>query len=1060
MCQKDMMHQDMFLIGEPSLNKRRLVMAFGEMTNRNVRVVPISSDTTESDLKQRRELVGDSAIYYNQGPVQAAIDGEILLLDNVQNASRNILPLLNNLLENREMNLEDNSLLIHHARYKSLLERGEDVSRMIPTHEGFRVIATGVPVPPYEGNTLDPPLRSRFQSRRLSPLPPSALYSSLVSEGCDETIASGVSRDYGGVLEMSELGEGERGNINKRNRRFGISSEGAGHAARYRAAFGTAYGMEGAAFFLGARVGVGSLGEGMKRTREALGVVEEGNEGKGWTAVISKNGECSVDIAFSGDGSSETNKTSLLNIPSGSNTAQTPTTISNNPNLLRLLKHSSVSPDRPILLLGGRGSGKSFLAREFGAAMGYGGVGGEIVKGKGVVVVSLYKDMSSRDLVLRRRILDDSEVDASAAGGQKGGDTTWELSPLLQSALDGHLCILDGIEKISPDSLLTIQGLLADKEIHLPNGDKFLRADRWDLLYGEGGEHPVDPTVHRIHPAFRVVAIGTISDQGKASSSKFISEDVANTFTQVHIPQTSDWAVREIIEGQFGGDVGFGVDKWLDKVLKFRSLLSGEELSLRNIVRIGRKLSAVGGADGTNNINNRNGDVILVGAVMSVLNGGLMNESDRKVLLRQLVDSGIDEKAVEEWSNSGGSFAEMEHVTTVEDLNIPADIDPPKNPQLVPKPKKFFPIPHHLRAMKALKDDLWSAEGGGSCPTTATAGENAVLILGDQGVGKNVIVDRLLEMMQKEREYIQLHRDSTVGQLTLTPNLVGGRIVWEDSPLVRAGREGRVLVIDEADKAPLDVVAVLKGLVEDGEIRLADGRRMVRDAGSTSGGRGNDEENVIPIHPDFKIIVLANRPGYPFLGNDFFSSIGDIFSTHILTNPPLESEIELLMGYAEGVDEKTVRSIAESFRELRNLVKLGEIKYPYSTREAVATVRHLAEYPGEGVQGSLMNILDFDAFDPTLMGKLHEVFGRNGIQLPEVRGMVRGELLWEGRRGEGGKDGKGGRGEGLNLEYKNRDGTEGKRLVFFLSSSSSLLLLLLPTPRMVMRTAILTANLI
>lgn len=29
---------------------------------------------------------------------------------------------------------------------------------------------------------------------------------------------------------------------------------------------------------------------------------------------------------------------------------------------------------------------------------------------------------------------------------------------------------------------------------------------------------------------------------------------------------------------------------------------------------------------------------------------------------------------------------------------------------------------------------------------------------------------------------------------------------------------GRVLVLDEADKAPLEVVAVLKGLVEDGEM--------------------------------------------------------------------------------------------------------------------------------------------------------------------------------------------------------------------------------------------------
>ena len=29
---------------------------------------------------------------------------------------------------------------------------------------------------------------------------------------------------------------------------------------------------------------------------------------------------------------------------------------------------------------------------------------------------------------------------------------------------------------------------------------------------------------------------------------------------------------------------------------------------------------------------------------------------------------------------------------------------------------------------------------------------------------------------------------------------------------------------------------------------------------------------------DFRMIVLANRPGFPFLGNDFYREIGDVFS--------------------------------------------------------------------------------------------------------------------------------------------------------------------------------------
>ena len=40
-------------------------------------------------------------------------------------------------------------------------------------------------------------------------------------------------------------------------------------------------------------------------------------------------------------------------------------------------------------------------------------------------------------------------------------------------------------------------------------------------------------------------------------------------------------------------------------------------------------------------------------------------------------------------------------------------------------------------------------------------------------------------------------------------------------------REGLVLVIDEADKAPTNVTCVLKTLVESGQMHLSDGRKIV-----------------------------------------------------------------------------------------------------------------------------------------------------------------------------------------------------------------------------------------
>lgn len=72
-------------------------------------------------------------------------------------------------------------------------------------------------------------------------------------------------------------------------------------------------------------------------------------------------------------------------------------------------------------------------------------------------------------------------------------------------------------------------------------------------------------------------------------------------------------------------------------------------------------------------------------------------------------------------------------------------IQTPGNPELVPQPH-YFDIPKHTRTMKEMLQDV-------------VAGQKHMLLIGNQGVGKNKLADRLLQLLQQEREYIQLHRD-------------------------------------------------------------------------------------------------------------------------------------------------------------------------------------------------------------------------------------------------------------------------------------------------------------
>ena len=159
------------------------------------------------------------------------------------------------------------------------------------------------------------------------------------------------------------------------------------------------------------------------------------------------------------------------------------------------------------------------------------------------------------------------------------------------------------------------------------------------------------------------------------------------------------------------------------------------------------------------------------------------------------------------------------------------------------------------------------------------------------------MVDFLLSKLHCEREYFQLHRDTTVQSLLSTPSVENGRIVFHDSPLVRAAKNGQILVLDEADKAPVEVVALLKGLIEDGELALPDGTILHYDNRAKS--------NCIKIHPDFRIWALANPAVYPFHGNNLAREMADVFSCHNVPPMDVESHERILRSYGPSVPSDT-----------------------------------------------------------------------------------------------------------------------------------------------------------
>ncbi|KTF83224.1 hypothetical protein cypCar_00026056 [Cyprinus carpio] len=823
--QKDLLGQDVFLIGPPGPLRRSVAMQY-------------------------------------LCAVRAATEGRILVLEGLEKAERNVLPVLNNLLENREMQLEDGRFLMSAQRYDKLLEEHTkeelDAWKIVRVSEDFRVIALGLPVPRYKGNPLDPPLRSRFQARDVYYLPfkdqlehlytigpnvPPERVSQLLSFAttlCSQESASLSLPDFPvdnlpAALAVLNL--------------FPMLS--AQQLVQRLYPYEVMLGKEG-------RTAV----EGVLRRFELI----DGSTKPSPTAVVSVesvNGDPAGQAAVT---LNITNQNITFQVPAGTRPSRPP---KSSPAFISTPTHDRLLAEmmrshlvKDICLIGAKGCGKSVIAREFAEMLGY-----------SIEPIMLYQDMTARDLLQQR--------------------------------------------------------LLHDRELALYDGTRLLRWDRYQTLKDElklTHQELQDRSIFPVHPSFRIIALAEPPQVG-STSQQWLGPEILTMFLFHTIKPLAKAEETAVIQGM--------------------ALSLASSLSTRQLLRICRRLSQYP-------------EESVAHAVNKACLSRFLPSLARSALQKSLVNCSIEDQP--------DPASEQSHLytCTVKDGlltigNVSVPVYSPDEKMKVPDVLFYENVQHMMVMQDMLKDFL--------------LGEH-LLLVGNQGVGKNKIVDRFLHLMNRPREYLQLHRDTTVQTLTLQPSVRDGIIVYEDSPLVKAVKMGHILVIDEADKAPTNVTCILKTLVESGEMILADGRRIVSDPLEAAG-----RPNAIPMHPDFRMIVLANRPGFPFLGNDFFGALGDIFSCHAVDNPKPQAEFAMLKQYGPNVPDAILQKLVAAFGELRAMADQGTITYPYSTREVVNIVKHLQKFPDEGLANVVRNVFDFDSYNKDIREVLIAALHKHGIPI-------------------------------------------------------------------------------
>ena len=1066
-AQKELLGQDVCIIGDPGPAKRWIAMIYAQVARREVQLLSLSRDTTEADIKQRKEVQNGTLLYVNQAAVTAALEGQILVIDGLERAERNVLPVINNLLENREMHLDNGMMLIAPQRYDELCHQHgtSDLSSLglLRVSEHFRVIGLTVPTPRFAGTPLDPPLRSRFQCM--------FLHSVLAFGGGD-------SDTWASTVDHSALSRASTNLVPK-----SIRDSTAGETiTRFRATQSAVDGASSDRDRARAMPGLTDLDHYLWATqaaafpKEPLGNILErvypwrlytkmGNKSelekkqKDCIAVLQKFGllpTTTTPAATGGTGqaivrlvatsafnaaATTLDGTVIEGVPCGALGPDSshpvlagPTGVSRSyltsahVGLLQSMLQSHIC-GRHIAVSGLAGGGKTAAAiREFAAVLGY-----------PVEVHHLYADMSTRDLLQRR------------STDPKDGSTTWELSPLMEAVRDGKLAVLDGVDQLPPGSLAILQELLLDGSITLFDGSVFknpaaynelrreLLGDGPDMDGGAADAELASRRIFKVHPSFRLIVTCRYPEPDTSSKKTWLTSDIVSLFNWHVLPELEAPQVLEVLKNvtaRFANShpttrlsiddaapvtspnlaaPGFTREDLvarqssreyadvLAKLVSLQSALDGARvmdpkvprLSLRQLIHVAQHVLFF--------------PTDLQGTVESALLMPLMNPLLYDQVRSILSSEGITmEAAIGKSTTSEGASGRLKNTlaalvgmggrqapsatlikhgnesTATQPFTIERTSSTPSSTKLkvmsygseilsvtreytaaeralVPHVPHFHPNPRQ-RQLQA-----WLAKN--------IASKSSILLVGNQGVGKNKVVDQFLAETGLPRHYLQLHRDTTVSSLTISPSVVGGKVTWEDSPLVKAAQRGHVLVVDEIDKAPVEVVHILKGLIEDREMKLGDGRKI---SGWYEDASGASASAMIPIHPDFRIIVLANPPGFPFHGNDFYRECGDLFSCYVMQNPDAASQEDLLRKVGPDVPEIVLKRLVGAFGDLSSMFKEGALSYPFSLRELIAVVKHLQAFPQDGLLQAVNNVFNFDLLDANTMAQvraiLHEKF--------------------------------------------------------------------------------------
>lgn len=224
-----------------------------------------------------------------------------------------------------------------------------------------------------------------------------------------------------------------------------------------------------------------------------------------------------------------------------------------------------------------------------------------------------------------------------------------------------------------------------------------------------------------------------------------------------------------------------------------------------------------------------------------------------------------------------------------------------------------------------------------------------VLLIGETGTCKTSVVKALADEMEQELVRINLDggtsTDQLVGRFQVRKHSESDvpETYFQEGALVRAMRQGNILLLDEINAALADVLFVLHAVLE------KDSRLFIPETG----------EEVIP-HENFRVVATMNPvgdyAGTRTLNHALYSRFGCVIR---FKTPSGADVLSIMKNKYPTHSEGSLIEITETYEEMQRLAQQEKINTRISVRECIAACEMASVLPvGQAINWAMVEKLE------------------------------------------------------------------------------------------------------